>query len=58
MQSQNPPENPAAVVKALEQKVDEQYRDRPERDQQPTESAEDADPGAADTAANTVEPPD
>jgi hypothetical protein len=53
------PRNPAAIVEGLEKKLDQQYGDPATTEQQsPVESAEDANPGAADTEANTVEPPD
>jgi hypothetical protein len=54
----NPTENPAAIVEALDQKIDKEYAGRPDPGQQEREPAEDVDPGASGTEANTVEPPD
>jgi hypothetical protein len=54
----NPTENPAAIVEALDQKIDQEYAGRPDPEQQEREPAEDVDPGASSTEANTIEPPD
>jgi hypothetical protein len=53
-----PTETPAAIVEALEKKLDQQYPDRSVAEEPPTEAAEDADPGATDLEASNVEPPD
>jgi hypothetical protein len=55
---EKPTKSPAEIVEALEQKIDKEYPDLPTADQQPAAPAEDADPEAASTEANTVEPPD